>query len=1068
MNGIVNWFVHNPIAANLLMLAMLIGGYIGYQDVKKEMFPTYMGNRIDVAMEYPGASASEVEQQIVVRIEEAIADLPGIFQISSESRQGFALVGIDVIEGFDVRDLLSDIKSRVDAINTFPASAERAIIKQQVQRQFLMWIALFGDADHRTLKDLAYRIRDEMSVLQGVSDVVITGLKHDELSIEISEANLQRYNLSFNEVATAIRHSSLNVPAGTLRSKNGDIHIQTRAQAYDHSDFSKIVVRSQKNGAQLLLGDIASIKDGFSEDNIDFSMNGKPGLNMRVNISDDPLLFEGTKNARKYIKEIQKHLPPGVKLKINLESKNIFDSRFNLLKNNAIGGLILVYIILMLFLRPMLAFWVVSGIATTFAGAIWLLPYLDVSINMLSMFAFIMVLGIIVDDAIIVGESVYRQQKSGNPENSRENGQHGKTGELGKTGKYGKHAASAGTQTVVRPISLAVISTIVFFLPMILVPSTVLLYTSSIFYVVMLCLIFSLTESLFILPSHLSHMKAEQPSKHALLKTLGKSRRFFAQKMEDFSNNTYRAVLERVLQHKTSIFLAFFVIFTTLLTLVAAGWISFSMFPSVPMPQVVVQVSYAEGTSFASTHKTAQHILDQVNATSINTQLLRKNDNKPFIREINRELNGTSISVFVGLTADEQRKVSADEVAEVLRHGIGALPEAQSYSLNSSQIAGGPEITLNLNMHDNSRDIQKVAVKDVVNTLASYPGVRNVRSNLDSERNEIEIELKPFAETLGVSISEIAQQIRYGFYGVEVQRIPRAKEDVKVMLRYTAQERASLNTLETLRVRTSDGREIPISELANIKRVPGPSVIRRVDRKRNIQITAEVSDSHDANKIVSTMLDENLAQWQRTYAGFNLSTDDTLRTQADFLPTMMWNFVKMALLVWALFAISFRSLFQPCLVLLALPFGFVGAVLGHMLWGMNFSMFSIFGLLACCGVVVNDNLVLITRINQLRKQGLQSLDAVLQAGVDRFRPIVLTSATTFVGLMPIMFERSLQAKFLKPMVVSLSCGVSFATLAALFLVPCCYYGGYRFKSRFTEYFISLKRKRKSVSESLSP
>ena len=1031
MNALIKWFVHNPIAANLLMIAMIVGGIISYNTITKETFPRYEGNRISVSMVYNGAASSEVEQQIVVRIEESIADLPGIFQVTSQSQQGYGRVNIDVTEGYDVRELLNDVKGRVDSINTFPVSAERPIIQQDIYREPLIWMALYGDADRRTLKNYAYQIRDEMSVLDGISEVQITGLKEDEVSIEISEEDLRRYNLSFNEVADAIRQTSINVPAGTIKSKDGDMQIQTRAQAFNESDFAKIVVRSERDGGQLMLSDIATISDGFSEQYVDFRMNGKPGLNMEVKMSDNPLLFEGTANARAYVEEMRNYLPEGVELKINWQAKDIFDSRFNLLKDNALSGLFLVYVILMLFLRPLLAFWVVAGITTTFAGAIWLLPYLDISINMLSMFAFLMVLGIVVDDAIIVGESIYRHQQRG---------------------EKGKLAATTGTISVLNPVFLAVLSTIFFFLPMMDVPSDVLIYTRSIFFVVFLCLSFSLIESILILPSHLSHLKPEKPSTFAPLKFLEKVRHWFSSRMENFAKNTYLPTLKVLLQHKGSTFLAFFLVFVVTITMTMTGWIQTSFFPNVPQPMVMVNVGFPEGYSYDRVKEIAKHIRDQVDVLAQDEDLLEKNKGRSFIREVNRSLNGTSATIFVGLTNDEDRSIPAGEVSEALRELIGPLPEAQSYSLNASQAGGGPDITLNLNLLDNSRGVQQSAVDEITQALASYPGVMNVRNNLDSERTEVEIELKPHAETLGITLGEVARQVRQGFYGDEIQRIPRAKEDVRVMLRYLAEERQTLDTLDHIRIRTNDGRELPIEAVADVKLVPGPSTIRRVDRKRNITLTAEVSEGHDANAIVTEMLNAYEDQWKTTYTGFNLSRDANLRTQEEFGDNFLKNFIKAFILVLALFMVAYRSLFQPWLVMLAVPFGFVGAALGHLILGTQLSLFSFFGFLACAGVVVNDNLVLLARINQLKERGAETLDAVLHAGVDRFRPIVLTSLTTFIGLMPILFERSLQAQFLKPMVISLSFGVAFSSVVTLFLVPCCYYGGFRVQQRLKALF----------------
>lgn len=1030
MRGLIKWFVGNPIAANLLMLAMLLGGLFSYSTMEKEAFPRYEGNVINIGMPYPGAAPSEVEQQIVVRIEEAIADLPGIYQITSESREGFGNVSVQVKEGSDLRELLNDIKGRVDAINTFPPSAERPVVSQFVFRETLMWVALFGDADRRQLKNWAYQIRDEMSLLEGISEVSINGVKSDEVSIEISEDTLRRYNLTFDEVAQAIRGASVNVPAGMIRSKDGDIQIQTRAQAYDYADFASIVVRSERDGSRLMLADIAHINDGFSEDNVLFYMNGKPGVNLEVKMSDDPLLFEGTDNARTYVKEFQELLPPGVQLKINYEAKDIFDSRFNLLTDNALSGLVLVYLILMLFLRPMLAFWVVAGIATTFAGAIWMMPYMDVSLNMLSMFAFLMVLGIVVDDAIIVGESVYRHQQRG---------------------EAGPVAAVSGTRTVLRPVFLAVVSTIVFFIPMIDVPSDIVVFTRSIFWVVFLCLAFSLVESLLVLPSHLSHLKPEKESRFALGRSIGKIRHKFSDGMEKFAKERYQPALAAVLSRKSSSLFAFVLVFAATLTLVATGWVNTSFFPQVPNPAVQINIQFSEGAPFSQTEATAQYVRDQIEVVRNDQELLAQNHGNEFIREVNRTLNGTSVFIFIGLTPEEERHVSAQQISDKLREVVGPLPEAKSYSLSSTMAGGGADITLNMSMLVNRRDLQEVAIDKVSTALEAYPGVYNVRNNLDTERTEIEVELKSYAQSLGITLSDIANQVRQGFYGVEIQRIPRAKEDVRVMLRYTAPERQTLDTLDRIRIRTPDGRELPIAAVADINLVPGTSTIRRIDRKRSISITAEVEEGHDANQITQQLLSGNLDQWRKEFLGFNLTLDGALRSQAQFGDNFQINFLKVFIVAMAIFAIAFRSFFQPLLVLLAVPFGFVGAVLGHLIVGVDFSLFSGFGFLACSGVVVNDNLVLLERINTLKERGETSLQAVLNAGVDRFRPIVLTSLTTFIGLMPILFERSLQAQFLKPMVVSLSFGVLFSSVVTLFLVPCVYFIGDSVKSWFANF-----------------
>jgi len=1027
MSNLTEWFIKNPIAANLLMLGLLIGGWFGADTIKKEVFPTSDRNFINVNMNYLGAAPSEVEQQIVIRIEEAIAGLPGIFKITSNSQQDSGSVSIEVIEGYNVKEVLSDVKGRVDAINTFPPSSERPIISQLIFRNTLMWFAISGDVSRSELKKIGYQIRDEMPLLVGISEVNIQGLRLDEVGIEISENNLRRYNLTFDEVAEAIRNSSMNVPAGAIKTQQGSIQIQTRAQAYKGQDFADIVVRSNIDGSQLFLADIAQIKDGFTEQEIDFIIGTKPGLNFEVKMSDDPKLFKGTVNAHNYLKALKKTLPQGLELKINNVSKDLFDDRFNLLKDNALSGLILVFIILMLFLRPLLAIWVVVGIVTAFAGAVWLLPYFGISLNMLSMFAFLLVLGIVVDDAIIVGESIYSQQKKG---------------------IKGDDSAIIGAKNVLMPVVLAVLSTIIFFMPMVDVPITVEPYTISIFFVVCFCLLFSLVESLFILPSHLSHMKTDQPSRFALLRKLEQTRHAFSLAMELFAAGTYRSVLNKFLKRKGSTILAFIMLFALSLSMFSAGWLKTSFFPRVPQAFIYLQVSFPEGSPYRYTTDLAEYMKKHASSLDENPELLAKNNGKTFLTEVNTTSNGSHVDMFVGLTPVEQRSISVETVRVKLKELIGPLPEVQSYSLISNFGGNNPDIQLNLRLSSNAMSTQQQAVNDIKKVLAAYDGIENVRSNLDTGRLELELDLKNHGQTLGITTQNISTQVRQAFYGEEVQQIPRSKEDVRVMLRFPENERGSLDTLDDMRIRTAQGKEVPLEAVANIKLVPGSSTIRRTDRIRNITITADTLEGTDGSQIITQMLASYDEQWKKKYSAFELSPDGNLRAQAEFGDNFSQNFLLAFIIAFSLFAIAFKSIFEPILILIAVPFGFMGAIFGHIIWsaamGTNYdiSMMSFFGFLACSGVVVNDNLVLLERIKHLRAKGDSVYESVLNAGTDRFRPIVLTSLTTFAGLLPILFERSTQAQFLIPMVISLAFGVLFASVVTLVLIPCTYLGGH--------------------------
>ncbi len=1027
MRAFVAWFAGNPIAANILMLILLVGGYVGWGDIKKEVFPTRAPQFINVNMAYLGASPREVEQQIVVRIEEAIADVPGIFKITSEARQGQGSVNVEVIDGYNIREVLNNVKTRVDAINTFPASAERPIVSQQVVRNEFFFFNLNGNASPQIYKELAYKIRDEMSILEGISQVDIQGLINDEVALEVSEYTLQKYQLTFNEIARAVRASSLDVPAGNIRTDQGDIQIQTRAQAYNGDDFYHIVIRRNLDGSRLLLGDIATIHDGLAETNAEFFFEEAAGLNFIVRISDDPKLFEGNENAEQYIANLAKELPQGISIQKTLAFKTLFDSRYNLLKNNAISGLILVFLILMLFLRPKLALWVVIGIVTAFAGALWALPYIDVSINMLSMFAFLMVLGIVVDDAIIVGESIYAKQKQG---------------------AKGLPSAVEGTQAVLSPVILAVISTIIFFLPMLDVPKESLPFTISIFYVVVFCLLFSLVESLLILPAHLAHMKPEKPSPFKAFRALERIRLKCSNSMASFANTTYKNGLKRALNHKGSTILAFVMLFGIAISMYMAGWVKSSFFPRPEQPFLLLDVKYPDGSPYRYTTDMADHIRKQIAELRADESLLAQNGDQPFVRISSSNLWDNNLHFFIGLTPTEERTISSADVRNKLKELIGPIPEAKSFSLVSSFGGAASDVMLNLSMDSPYLNDQMKAVQTISSTLSAYDGIENVRSNLDSGQQEVEIKATEYARTLGVTTQDIATQIRQAFFGEEIQRIPRAKEDVRVMLRFPKEQRESLDTLDTMRIRISGGVEIPLDSVADIQLVPSASVIRRTDRVRNITITADLQEGYDATTIVDQMQKDHGDQWQNAFSGLKLNADGNTRAQAEFGATFKQNFLLAFIVAYALFAIAYRSIFEPFLVVLAVPFGFMGSIFGHMIVGYDISMMSFFGFLACAGVVVNDNLVLMERINRLRAEGMDAFDAALNAGASRFRPIVLTSLTTFIGLVPIMFETSTQSQFLIPMVLSLSFGVLFSSFVTLFMVPCAYLSGCRVGYRF--------------------
>ncbi len=1018
MSRIIQWFVENPIAANLLMVLIVVGGTFNLAALDKEVFPAILTDTIEVTVPYPGAGPQEVEELIAIRIEEAIADLDGIDEIRSESREGSARVIVEVISGFDPQRLLNDIKTRVDAIPTFPVDSERPQVTQQPFRRQIMSLALFGDVDEAALKRTGERLRNELALLPGVSLVQLNATRADEMAIELSESGLRRYNLSFQQVADAVRRSSLNLPAGSIKTDGGDIQLQTRGQAYSAEDFEGIVVDSREDGAKLLLGDIATVTDGFAESDLVARLNGKPAVFLELFVTDNPNILASTDTVRDYLAIARQQLPPGLSLTVWRDWSELFTGRMNLLLKNSLTGLLLVFVVLMLFLRPALAGWVCIGIAVAFMGALWILMYTGVSINMISLFAFLLVLGIVVDDAIIVGESIYSRQQQG---------------------MMGSAGAASGTKLVSKPVLYAVVSTMIFFTPMFVLPGTMGDITHPIPVVVILCLMFSLIESMLILPSHLASLKPETESRFEILRRLARVRKMFARGMERFASDYFRPRLERMLQANTATISCFVVAFALSVAVYASGWIKQSFMPIVPADFVLAQVELAEGVPFTDTLAVMEQIDNAAGNLRRDEQMIALNGHGDFIADIQTWGYGNRVTIVVALEGADKRRIGTEAVTKRWRELIGDLPEVEDFDLSYTINQRTEAIRLRLSTAGDSA-MQAAAVQAVKRALALYPDVYDIKDSLETGRTEIELDLKTHAETLELGLNDVARQVRQGFYGEEVQRIPRGTEDVKVMVRYPREERQQIEQLGDMRIRTADQREIPLEAVADIRFVPGYTTIDRIDRKRSITVSAEVAEGpSNGNMIVADLIRRNLPDWQQRFPGFSLQIDGDMREESDFMASVVSNFILTLLIIYGLMAVAFRSYWQPVLILTAIPFGFMGAVIGHLLMGREISMLSSLGFIACAGVVVNDNLVLLDRINRLRQQGREAFAAVVQAAQDRFRPIVLTSLTTFIGLVPILSEQSTQARFLIPMVISLSFGVLFATTVTLILVPSLYY-----------------------------
>ncbi|MEH6568322.1 MAG: efflux RND transporter permease subunit [Halioglobus sp.] len=1012
--GPIHWFVHNPIAANLLMIFLVIGGLVGIPALDKQFFPEFELNVVSVSMPYLGAGPSEVEKQICVRIEEAVHDLPGVKEIRSTARQGMGTVRIEAETGYDMQRLTAEVKTRVDAINTFPADAERAVITELAHSHHMAVVTLSGDIGERPLKELGERLRDDLASRPHVSTVELASPRLYEVAVEVSEYTLRRYGLTFSDVVNAIRGSSLNLPAGSIKAADGDIQLRTRGQAYDRLDFESIPLLSTRDGTQLQLGDVATIVDGFADVDVRTRFNDNPSHNLHVTVSSNPNTLSTSEVVHNWVEEVQPRLPAGVRLDIWQDSAVPFRGRVETLLKNGIGGLVLVFLVLVLFLRPKLAMWVCAGISVAFMGTFFVLQYTGVSLNFISLFSFLLILGIVVDDAIIVAESIHSRQLAG---------------------EVGAKGAVNGARGVLKPVMFAVISTMLFFVPMLLLPGGMADMAASIPIVVIIALAFSLIESLLILPSHLAYMSAPKPSRYPLFRKLEAMRQGCAQSMVYFAANVYRPFLKRCLGANVLVASIFLVVLLISLALYAGGWMRTGFFPSINSDYVKAEVTLREGGAYTDTVRVLRQIesaaIELKNELNADKSL---NQHGPVIGHIDSRGRENEVRV---LMESQSENVDTGDLSKRWRQKIGDLGDVENFSMDYTINDRGKPINFIL-ASASLEDLQAVT-DQLRGALEAYSGVYNVNDTLEAPKEEIVLGLKPAAENLSVTLVDLARQVREAFYGAEAQRVPRAKEDVRVMVRYPERERLSVENLNEMRVRTPAGDEVPFDTVAKVDYVPGYLTIERLDRKRTIEVGADVlAGSVAPRAVVDEILARNLERWKREYPGISVALDGELEEESEFMQALVRYMGLAMLIIYALMAIPFRSYWQPMLILTAVPFGMMGAIFGHLIFDLQISMFSLLGVIACAGVVVNDNLVLIDRINQLRAAGHSVIESLLQGGQDRFRPIILTSLTTFIGLVPIMFETSFQAQFLIPMVVSLAFGVLLATGVTLLLVPCLY------------------------------
>jgi multidrug efflux pump subunit AcrB len=1015
--SLITWFARNSVAANLLMVILLAGGFYTVLTIKKEIQPRIDTNYINVTVPFLGATPLDVEEGVVIKVEEAIQDIEGIKEIISTANRGSGRVTVEVHADYEVTEVMDQVKNRVDAISTFPDNTERPIISRTQFQQQVVIVSVFGDVAERTLKEFAKQIRNEIVTLPGVTRAEFFGLRPYEISIEVSEFTLQSYGLTLSEVAQAVRRSSLDLSAGAIRSDAGDILVRTKGQAYVGRDFEDIVVRTNPDGTRVMLKDVAYIRDEFAEGDRYSEYNGKPVVSIQVLSVGDQSELDISATVHKFVEDKAAALPEGVSIAAWADVSYYLKGRLDMMVKNLVMGAALVFLILALFLRLKLAFWVMVGLPIAFMGAFFLMPAVDVTVNMLSLFGFILVLGIVVDDAIVIGESAYT--------NIRAKG-------------HSVDNIVEGVMKVAVPATFGVLTTMAAFLPILMVTGMSGQFFSAIGWVVILCLTFSLVESKLILPAHLAHMKVKHYEKDTH-NVFIRFQRFFSEGLHHFVDDHYAPFLAKALKHRYLTLCAFISLLILSIGLLAGGILRFVFFPDITADFLQVELQMNEGTPASQTHKAMRRITDGLR--EVDRQVSEEQGLEPgavvssvlaFAR------SDTSGQIFTELVKEIDDVIEGPEVLRRWREEVGEIPGVKTLGFEGATgPGGGPAISMQL-IGTNIEQVGRAA-KELESRIRKYEGVFDIRNSYERGTPEIKLNIKPEAEALGLTLSDLARQVRAGFYGEEVQRVQRGQDEVKVMVRFPRDERDSVGYLDNMRIRTPDGGRVPFHAVAEVELTESPTTIQRFDRERAVRVSAEVDkQNYEPGKITKDILEKELPEVLALYPGVRTRLSGESQAAAEVQGDLLKGALFAVFLIYALMAIPLRSYAQPLIIMSVIPFGTIGALVGHWILGLQVSMMSFFGIIALAGVVVNDSLILVDFVNRERRLGVPLMQAVTDAASKRFRAILLTSLTTFFGLVPIVLETSLQAQIVIPMAASLAFGILFATVITLFLIPCLY------------------------------
>ncbi|WP_236074790.1 efflux RND transporter permease subunit [Teredinibacter purpureus] len=1011
--GIIAWFARNAVAANLLMAGILLLGLYSASNIRKQMFPMVENNWINISAVYRGAAPDEVEETITTKLEEALQSIEGRERMMTRSNRGYASADIKVLDSYDVQEVLDDIKSAVDSISSFPAGMEPIRVTHSKYKQEVMWLNIAGDISNHELKRLGETIHDELRALPAVNITdFYSGAKY-EIAIEVSQAKLREYQLSFNDIANAVRNFSTNRSAGEISAEAGHISIRVEEQAYVGAEYENIPLRNLADGTELRLGDVASVNDGFEEGVNYTKLDGVNSLTLFIGASSDQSITDISTTVLAYVEKRQQTLPAGIRLEPWADMTYYLNGRLNMMLENMLWGGLLVFLILSFFLRLKLAFWVMLGLPVSFLGALAFLPlsWIDVTINVGSLFAFIMVLGVVVDDAIIIGESVATETET-----------HG----------LSTDNVIRGAQRVAIPATFGVLTTMAAFMPMVLESGPQSAFPHAIGYVVVLCLAFSLVESKLILPAHLAAMAPEKENSRNPLTRLRKK---VDAQLASFIANRYRPFLETTLRYRYSVLAFFFASVIITAGLFASGAIRMLPMPKVPhdFANVILEMN-----PDAPESALLEGMLQIENTIRIVDKQIEDEFGQRMIEKVLMYNQGRSEAKIESKLVDpELRPMDTFELSRRLREQMPNITNMKNITIIDSIFHSGTNDG-DVNFRIKSRNIEELtaAAAEIKEELGKIKGVSDVNDSEQRPVQEIRFKLKPVAYSLGLTTNDVAGQASFSLYGLEAQRIMRDRQEIRVMVRYPKDERNSLAAINSVLVRTPSGAEVPLEDVAEIEFTQGVSQIYREEGHRAISVWASVDvEQAESFKVADTLTNDVFPDLKNRYPSIQIEEAGKLKDDRDSLTARILGILVILLPIYVLLALPLKSYTEPLMIMAVIPFGVIGAIIGHLIMGIDMSMMSLFGIFAVIGVVVNDSLVMVDYVNRAKERGESLTDAVLHAGQKRFRAIILTSLTTFIGLLPIMFEPSLQAKIVIPMAVSLAFGVLLATLVTLILVP---------------------------------